>query len=195
MEKWKHSKAYLLIFTFGILTGVAVFAFIILPSVKGAAQNIAGTWSTGSYNESYYDYNKQMITADWRDYRTVFTADGKIGHYGYRNCDNGTWKWIGINKIKAEFTECYYAPVGEAWYCNADAPSYTEDTNLETWWNMFPETAFFDETVEQNLLATAPELMDTRKNQCFISLISRRMGYIPSLIKMEICPQTMFPCG
>lgn len=191
MKKRTRIILTLLIFTLGILLGLATFAFLLSPAIKKATQSIAGTWSTAPKYEEHYNYNTQEWDPDWRDYRTVFTADGNIGHYGNRTCDNGTWKWIGINKIKAEFTECYYAPLGEPWYCNGTAPAYTceyilddgtlyrtregtgsdldpydwpmkkrnEDTNLETWWDMFPKAAFFDERVEQNLLAAAPALM------------------------------------
>lgn len=85
-------------------------------SVQETEINIIGTWWNTLDTQN----------ADWNTfYRTSFSQDGQVVHYGRRNVDFGKWEQAG-NTIKAYFDNCYYLGIaGETYMLPAYDVTYS----------------------------------------------------------------------
>lgn len=63
-----------------------------------------GTW-TNVLRPSFDSSTEEWI----RLYSTRFSQNGEVIHFGNRNFDKGTWKWIDDHTIEATFSDCTYA--------------------------------------------------------------------------------------
>ena len=89
----------------------------VTPEYEEQADPIVGTWRNirGTYFESELD---EWVTL----YRTCFSPDGQVVHYGCRNVDRGTWQRIDENTVTAVFDDCTYMGIGGNRYA---VPSYS----------------------------------------------------------------------
>lgn len=85
---------------------------------KEEPDKIVGTWKNARGN--YYSSEIE----EWiKLYKTCFSPDGKVVHYGNRNVDFGTWERLDEMTVRAEFTECSYMAPGYSEY--SSLPSYS----------------------------------------------------------------------
>lgn len=90
----------------------------------GQADPIVGTWKNvrGTYFESELD--------EWLGlYRTCFSPDGQVVHYGCRNVDRGTWQRVDENTVTALFDDCTYEGIGKKYMAPSYQVTYTYDQN------------------------------------------------------------------
>lgn len=75
------------------------------PEPEKDLDPIVGTWinKRGVYTE---------IERWTMIYKTCFSPDGQVVHYGNRNIDRGTWTRMDENTVTAYFDECTYTAVG-----------------------------------------------------------------------------------
>lgn len=84
------------------------------PELEEDLDPIVGTWINkwGVYTE---------IERWTMIYKTCFSPDGQVVHYGNRNVDRGTWTRMDENTVTAYFGDCTYTAVGSYEYT---LPSY-----------------------------------------------------------------------
>lgn len=79
------------------------------PEPEEDLDPIVGTW-----------INKRGVFTEieqWTSlYKTCFSPDGQVVHYGNRNVDRGTWTRTGEDTVTAYFDDCTYTAVGSYEY-------------------------------------------------------------------------------
>lgn len=119
-----------------ILPLLTAISLCLLPSCGQSSNNPAASLpeALASGNEIGANTlgckNRDPIVGTWRNkngvftemeewislYRTCFSPDGQVTHYGNRNIDNGTWTRTDENTVTAYFDHCSYTGIGSGEY-------------------------------------------------------------------------------
>ncbi|MDE6203655.1 MAG: hypothetical protein K2G19_09300, partial [Lachnospiraceae bacterium] len=130
-----------------LISSAVCMALGLLPGkaeYEGQTDPIVGTWRNvkGTYFESGLD---EWLTL----YRTCFSPDGQVVHYGCRNVDRGTWRRVDENTVTALFDNCTYTGTGKAYTVPSYSVTYTYDQEEKLYFRETDrEAEFFGEKEE-----------------------------------------------
>ena len=150
---------------------------------EGQADPIVGTWRNvkSTYFESELD--------EWLYlYRTCFSPDGQVVHYGCRNVDRGTWQREDENTVTALFDDCTYTGIGKAYAVPAYRVTYMYDQEENVYYRETDRTEEFygkEEGEGRSTHYRAVDFDDYGQPLCFESEECQIKDYYPGLPETE----------